>query len=357
MENAEMELGHSSRREFIVALASAGATALLPGTGGAAHAAEKPKRVDMHHHFMPQHYMAEEHQRTSTAHMAAGGDLLAWTPEQSLREMDKNGIAFAFASISTPGVWYGDVELGRRLAREWTDAGAGYIEKYPTRFGMFAPLPLPDTEGSLKHIAYSLDRVKADGIGLLSNFGGKWLGDPAFAPVMEELNRRKAVVYVHPTFAPCCTATVPGLLPQTAEFPFETTRTILSLVTSGTTTRFPDIRWIFSHDGGTIAAIIGRVENLGKLKQFEGKFPAGVRAELRKLYYDTASATNASAMAALMALVPRSQILFGTDYPFLLAQEGVEGLNALHYPAKTRAAIDRGNALRLFPRVAKLVST
>jgi predicted TIM-barrel fold metal-dependent hydrolase len=318
----------------------------------AAAPARKPLgRIDLHHHFLPQAYMAEEHKRSNATH--GNTDMLSWTPEKSVAEMDKAGVAFAFASTSTPGVWYGDVALGRRLAREWTDAAAEAIAKYPTRFGLFAPLPLPDTEGSLAQIGYALDQVKADGLGLLANFEGKWLGDPSFAPVMAELNRRKAIVYVHPTFTPCCTNTIPGAAMQLVEFPFETTRTIASLILSGTTTRFPDIRWIFAHNGGATPMLIGRLEEQDH-RPIGKNFPAGMRAELRKFYYDNASAWNSSAMAALMNLVPTSHIMFGSDYPFLSAREAVHKFNKLKLEPATRAAMERGNAFKLFPRLRTL---
>ena len=279
--------------------------------------------------------------------------MLSWTPEKSIAEMDKAGVAFAFASSSTPGVWYGDAELACRLARQWNDAAAEAIHKYPNRFGLFAPIPLPDAEGSLDEIAYALDQLKADGIGLFANYEGKWLGDPSFATVMAELDRRKAIVYVHPTFTPCCTQTVPGLAMQTLEFPFETTRTIVSLITSGTTTRFPNIRWIFAHNGGATPMLIGRIEELGH-RPIGKNFPAGMRAELRKFYYDTASAANSSGMAALMNLVSTTHIMFGSDYPFLAATDAIKKLNRVTLPAASRAAIERGNALKLFPRLRKL---
>jgi predicted TIM-barrel fold metal-dependent hydrolase len=308
-------------------------------------------RIDLHHHFLPQRYMAEEQKRTSVVH--GNTNMLGWTAELSLEQMDKAGIDFAFASTSTPGVWYGDVALGRRLAREWNDSAAEVIRKYPTRFGLFAPIPLPDTEGSLIEIEYALGTLKADGIGLLANFEGKWLGDPSFTPVLEELNRRKAIVYVHPTFTPCCTNTVPGLTMQTLEFPFETTRTIVSLITSGTTTRLPDIRWIFAHNGGATPMLIGRIEELGH-RAIGKNFPAGMRAELRKFYYDTASAGNTSAMAALMNIVSTSHIMFGSDYPFLPTVKAVKDMAKVKLPRAVQAAIDRDNALKLFPRLRKL---
>lgn len=311
----------------------------------------RPVRIDLHHHFLPPTYMAEEQKRTSVTH--GNTNMLSWTPEKSIEEMDKAGISFAFASTSTPGVWYGDVALGRRLSREWTDSAVEAIRKYPSRFGLFAPIPLPDSEGSLHEIEYALDEVKADGIGLLANYEGKWLGDPSFTPVLEELNRREAIIYVHPTFTPCCTNTVPGLTMQTLEFPFETTRTIVSLITSGTTTRFPDIRWIFAHNGGATPMIIGRIEELSH-RPIGKNFPAGMRAELRKFYYDTASAWNDGAMAALLSVVSPSHVMFGSDYPFLPAVEAAKKMSKVNLPANVHAQIDRLNALKLFPRLKKL---
>lgn len=316
-----------------------------------AGARKPPGRIDLHHHFLPQRYMAEEQQRVNITH--GNTNMLSWTPEHSLEQMDKAGIDFAFASTSTPGVWYGDVALGRRLAREWSEAAAEAVRDHPKRFGFFAPVPLPDTEGSLKAIDYALETLKADGIGLLANFGGKWLGDPSFTPVLEELNRRKAVVYVHPTFTPCCTQTVPGLSMQTLEFPFETTRTIVSLITSGTTTRLPNIRWIFAHNGGATPMLIGRIEELGH-RPIGKNFPAGMRAELRKFYYDTASAWNDGAMAALLNLVPSTHVMFGSDYPFLSAVEAAKKMNKVKLSRALKAQIDRDNALKLFPRLQKL---
>jgi len=188
----------------------------------------------------------------------------------------------------------------------------------------------------------------------LANYDGKWLGDPSFAPVLEELDRRKAVIYVHPTFTPCCTQTVPGLAMQTLEFPFETTRTIVSLVTTGTSTRLRNLRWIFAHNGGATPMLIGRIEELGH-RAIGKNFPAGMRAELRKFYYDTASAANTSAMAALMNLVSTTHIMFGSDYPFLPAIDAAKKMNKLKLPPAVAAQIDRANALKLFPRLKKLV--
>lgn len=337
-----------SRREVLTSLAALGLGAALPaGVGQAQTAAAKPFRIDMHHHFMPPKYIAEEHERNSSySHNMPASQLSAWSPQKSLDEMDRNGVATAIVSISTPGVWYGDVPLARRLAREWNEYAAQAIGDHPGRFGLFAVIAPPDTDGALREIEYALDVLKADGIGLLSNYDGKLLGDPAFAPVIAELNRRKAVVYVHPTVAPCCAAVIPDAIPQMVEFPFETTRTITSLMLSGTLARNPDIRFIFSHAGGTMPFLAHRIQETSR-----GRVPGGVEPAMRTLYYDTASAANAPAMAALMKVVPVSQILFGSDFPFVKTADGVEGLAEIGLSASDAQAIDRGNALRLLPRL------
>ncbi len=360
MEDRDFACGGASRRAFIAALTAAGATALLPGLGTAAAAAVKLRRIDMHHHFLPQHYMAEEHERIHAEH--GNSAMLSWTAEQAVDAMDKAKVDFAVASISTPGVWYGDVALGRRLAREWNEAAAQTVHDHPTRFGFFAPVPLPDTDGSLQEIDYALGTLKADGINFLSNYEGKWLGDSSFTPVMEELNRRKAVVYVHPTFSPCCTNNmVAGLVAPTLEFPFDTARTIVSLVTQGVTTRFPDIRFIFSHGGGALTGVYGRIEGLADAPSFKGKFPAGMHAELSKLYYDTASLSSVSTLPALLRIVPPSQVLLGSDFPLagppptdVMIKRAVDEFEAMKPSAKLQLAVERDNAMRLLPRLAKI---
>jgi len=347
------------RRQFLAGgIAALGAAALNSSrasaqTPGAPAVKKTAERIDVHHHFLPPAYMKEEHERISFKHGAVSTNaLLSWTPRQSLDVMDQNGVATAIVSVTTPGPWFGDVAAGRRLSRMWNDYAAAQIKAYPGRYGLFAPVPLPDIDGSLAEIAYALDTLHADGIGLLSSYDGKYLGDPSFAPVFAELNRRSAVVYVHPTTSACCTAVMPGVPPQAIEYPFETTRTITSLLVNGTAHDNPNIRFVFSHGGGATPMLAGRmVDTVGRHPNAKKFMPDGVLAELRKLYYDTAAADTAPSIAALRLMAPLSHILFGTDYPFVKVAEGVAHLGEDKMSEADHAAIDRGNALALLPRV------
>src|SRR5262245_28894544 len=184
-------------------------------------------------HIVPPFWFEEVKDRIAAQ---GGGRIIptwyGWSPQRALEDMDKNGVATALISMTTPGIWFGDVAQGRRLARAYNEFAVNIVREHPGRFGLFATLPLPDTEGSLKEIEYAFDTLKADGIGLMTSYGDKWLGDPSFLPVLEELNRRKAVIYVHPSSPLCCTSLMPFVPPFFSEFQQDTTRAILSLIFS-----------------------------------------------------------------------------------------------------------------------------
>lgn len=335
------------RREFLTGIAALGATGLLPRRESEAQmATAPPHRIDVHHHHTPPPYVAAITARNIP------GPVRDWTPEKSIADMDKAGVATAVTSITTPALRFLDDAGARKLARESNEYSAKLVADSKGRFGMFAVMPMPYVDATLHEIAYALDTLKADGIGLLTSYGDKWLGDPAFAPVMDELSRRKAVVYTHPTTANCCVNLIPDVPESIIEWGTDTTRTIASLVFSGTAARCPDLKIIFSHGGGTMPFLAERFSRLPLInKSLAPRVPNGVEHELRRFYYDTAQASHPMALASLTKLVPVSQILFGTDFPYRTAADHVKGLTAYGFSASDLAGIDRENAVRLIPRL------
>lgn len=315
-------------------------------------------RIDTHHHIYPPLFTKHNIDRLlADAQWLPAAAYLEWTPQVALEEMDRNGVATAITSITSPGIWAGDTAAARRWAQECNEFGARMVADFGHRFGMFAAVPLPDIEGSLAAIAHALDTLRLDGIGLMTSYDGKLLGDPAFAPVFDELNRRKSVVFVHPTTNSCCGRLNPLLDTPLLEFPFDTARTISSLLLSGTTARCPDIRFLFCHGGGPLAMLAGRIESVVRRYPEEKRralFPHGFAAEIRKLHYDVVSVAAPGPMAALRQLVPITQLTLGSDFPFGSAATTIAGLETLALPAAERRAIERDNALRLFPRLAKI---
>jgi 6-methylsalicylate decarboxylase len=344
----------TSRRGFLAGAVAAGAAALLPGDQTRAQGAA-PKLIDTHHHFYPPAYQKAWGDWEDQRKIPHLGVQLSWTREQAFEAMDKSGITTGILSLaSTPGVWFdGTAKTAQDMARLCSDFGAEMVRDKPGRYGLFAPLSMIDIDATLKEIEYVFDTLKADGVGLQSNYGDKWLGHPTYKPVFEELNRRKAVVYVHPLVANCCGGNLGiGIFPAALEVPHDTTRTIVSLLISGTFARLRDIKWLFSHAGGTIPMLAGRVEAFYERAKTVGEFaPDGIESELRRLYYDTANATHPASMAALMKLVPASQITYGTDYPYFPLNQ-IDSLRKLNLPPADLEAIASGNAGRLVPRLS-----
>jgi len=340
-------MDNHGRRTFLTGLAAVGARLFLGGGRAEAQTPPAPRRVDVHHHVAPPRYVAELAPRRLLQPVS-----VSWTPARSLEDMDRAGVATAITSITTPGVWFGDAEAARRLARECNEYAARLAVDFPGRFGVFAALPLPDVEGSLREIAYALDVLKADGACLFTSYGDKWLGDPAFAPVMAELDRRHAVAFTHPTANACCQNLVPDVPPPIIEYGTDTTRTIASLVFSGTSARCPGIQFIFSHAGGTMPFLTERFTRLPLANtSLQARVPRGVLYELQRFHYDVAQAAHPMALASLLRLVPVSQVLFGTDFPFRTSLDHVKGLADFGISAGDLQAIERGNAVRLLPRL------
>jgi predicted TIM-barrel fold metal-dependent hydrolase len=345
---------HASRRQFLAGAAALGATALLPGNTTTARGATS-KLIDTHHHFYPPAYQkawADWEDQRKIPHF---GVQLSWTRENDIEAMDKNGITTGILSLaSTPGVWFdGGAKTAQDMARLCCDFAAEMVRDHPGRYGLFAPLSMLDIDATLKEIEYVFDTLKADGINLQTNYGDKWLGNPIYKPVLEELNRRKAVVFVHPLVASCCGSLSVGAFPAVIEVPHDTTRTVVSLLLSGTFARLRDIKWLFSHGGGTIPMLAGRIEAFyePRARGPSGFAPDGVEAEFRRLYYDTANATHPAAMAALLKLAPVSQITYGTDYPYFPLDQ-IDSLRQLNLPPADLVAIASGNASGLVPRLS-----
>lgn len=338
------------RRSFLAAAAGSLGAALVRDTAWAgvqAPQAARLGRIDMHHHFAPPAWVNE----------VSGRPLLQpantrWTLQQSLEDMDRGGVAAAVVSITNPGLWFGDRAQTRRLARACNEYGARLVQDHPTRFGVFASLPLPDVDAALAEIAFAYDTLKADGVGLFTSYGDQWLGHASFRPVMEELNRRRAIVAVHPTAADCCRTLdyAPGVGPGSMEYGTDTTRAIMGVTFSGDAARFPDIRFIWSHAGGTAPFLAGRIE--GASNSAKAAMPNGFTAELKKFYYDLAGAANRGAVASLLELVPSTQIVFGTDFPpggtSAAVAASLAGLGLFN--EGDLRAIGRDNAVRLLPR-------
>lgn len=331
------------------ALASAAGLGVGFAIGGADQAMGQGarRRIDVHHHFIPPGHV----EAMMAPGRRAGPAPPKWSPQMSLEEMDKSGIQTSVLSIVQPGVLFGkDFEESRKLARLLNEYGAKMVRDYPGRFGLFAAIAPPDVDGSLKEIEYAFDTLKADGIGLLTSYGDKYLGDPSFEPVYRELNRRKAVIYVHPTTPDCCRGLVPGIPPGSIEYATDSTRTIAHLVFSGTAAKFPDIRWIFSHSGGTLPFLTGRFVRQQEVQK-HAHLKDGPLQSFRKFYYELAQGNTPGQLAALLKLVPVSQVLYGTDYPFRDGAEVNAGIKAWGFKAADLRAIERETALKLMPRL------
>jgi 6-methylsalicylate decarboxylase len=344
-----------SRRGFLEGLAVLGAGTALLGQAPVGN----PRAIDCHHHFVSPAYLKalaakDGHHVAGYTTWFALDRLKDYTPAKDLETMDREGVAAAMLSCTTQGVWFGDPEETRTMTREMNEYGARIVSDHRGRFGLFALLPLPTIDDSLREIEYVFDTLKAEGVGLVTSYGNHWLGDPAFRPVFDELNRRKAIVYTHPIDAPCCQDLMPGVSSPTVEYNTDTARTIFSLLASGAATRYADIRFIFSHAGGTMPSLVERfgigapdtiADNLARPAE-----PNSRLYHLRRFYYDTAQSTNFVQMQGLKTIVGASQIVFGTDYPFVSAAKHLQGLQKCGFSVEELRGIHRENALRILPK-------
>lgn len=349
---------NTSRRQFLTGVGAVGAGAFLARGLRAQNAG--PRAIDCHHHFTSPAWIKamEKRDGQKTAGFTtwfALPQLRPYSPTKDLEDMDREGVQTGMLSCTTPGIWFGDPDETVMLAREMNEYAAKMVSDHKTRFGLFALLPLPLIDPSLKEIAYAFDTLKADGVGLLTSYGNHWLGDPAFRPVMDELNRRGAVVYVHPTDAPCCQELFPGSQPGAVEYNTDTARTIFSLLYQNAATRYGNIKFIFSHGGGTMPSLVerfgvGQPDNINQNLRNPAE-PNSRLFHLRRFYYDTAQSTNIVQMTGLKTIVGAGQIVYGTDYPFGSFAKHLAGLRESGFTAAELTGVHRGNAERLFPRL------
>jgi 6-methylsalicylate decarboxylase len=346
----------------MAALAAASAAAALPVAGLAQSqkrqdAAKHRGVIDTHFHFWAQEYLKLSQEWGEAHHAAPDPRIGGWTPQVALEEMDKGGVQTALLSLASirEGFWGLDAQKATTIIRACDDFAAKMMSDHKGRFGLFAPLNMIDVDSSLKEAEYALDQIHADGIGIQSSANGRYPGDPAYNPLWEELNRRKAVVFFHGPVPDCCGALKvgPGVNPAVGEVTFDMTRAVMSLLANGALARYRDIKWLFSYGGGATPFLSGRIEAFFKsAKNLHDIAPDGVMAELKRLHYDTVNVTAAAPFAALAKLAPISQITYGTDFPYF-TNDQLDTLDQRGLAAKDLAAIHAGNAKRLLPRLAK----
>ena len=305
-----------------------------------------PRKIDTHHHVVPPAYARwlESHGIT-----AGGLAIPQWTADAALELMEAEGCGAALLSVSTPGVHLGDDAEARAKAREVNEFAASVVARFPQRFGFLATLTLPDVDGALQELAYAFDTLRADGVVLLTNVRGVYLGDAAWEPLMAELNRRRATVFVHPSELPC--APVAGIPPFTADFLLDTTRAAINIAKSGALERFPDVKIILSHAGGFVPFAAQRI---ARACGDNGDDAHGLE-RLRRFYFDTALSSSPFALPSLLAFADPARITFGSDWPYAPKARSLHFTRLLeNFPLDQplRDAIYRNNAARLFPRLA-----
>lgn len=311
------------------------------------------RRIDVHQHIVPPRYA--EWLASLGVHAPGGRELPPWSPEEALALMDEHDVTTAVVSVSTPGVRptaaVGDADA-RAMAREMNELSARLTGDHPGRFGFFATVPLPDVDGALEEASYALDTLHASGVILLANVRGRYLGAPEEAALFEELARRDAVVFVHPSDLPG--DRVESIPPFAADFLLDTTRAAYRLVQSGIMRRHPSLKIILSHAGGFVPYASHRLA--AALSVETQRSPFELLEDLSSFYFDTALSGSPAALPSLLAFAKPGHVLFGSDWPFAPAVAvswftgQLDAYDALD--ADGHAAIDRGNAAALFPAFA-----
>ena len=311
-----------------------------------------PLTIDTHHHILPDFFW----QATENATAPVGGLApLTWSREASIAFMDDAGIDVAVVSLSTPGVHTGNSAKARALARRCNEFSAELVHARPDRFGAFACLPLPDVDASLEELSYALDILKLDGFVLFTNSNSVYLGDPVLEPVFEEFERRKTIVYVHPNPSPDAVAHTLGLPDNLLDFPTDTNRAVAQMHYTNRFARTPNVKYIFSHAGGSIPYLAARFAIIDEMGFIAGGEQRGTAADMfRRIYWDTALAASNPVFHMLREVAGINQVLYGTDFPYLRRDLAVRSkrriLESSELNDSEKSAILGGNAARLFPR-------
>lgn len=312
------------------------------------------RRIDVHQHIVPPVWRSALAERGLTS---GGWAVPPWSPGAAMAMMDRQGIATGILSVTSPGTVLADGGSGPRLARAVNEFGAEVTAAHPDRFGMFASLPLPDVEAALAEAVYALDDLAADGVVVMSNVHGKYLGDPDFEPLWQELDRRGATVFVHPAQPPL--PLLDGTPAPMADYVFDTTRAALNMTLNGVMDRYRALKVILSHGGGFLPYAAYRFAGLEATTVDPNRSAESVLTDLKRFYFDTALAASPSSLPALLAFAEPGHVLYGSDWPFASEQAGsyFNGfLQDYHDLTPGRSAdIERGSAEVLFPRLAGTV--
>jgi len=308
-------------------------------------------RIDVHAHYFPPAYR-QALERAGLGD-AGGIPIPEWSAETAIDFMDRHGIAAQVVGVSDPGLWFVPAGEARAIARECNEFGAELLRSHPTRFGVLAILPLPDVDGAVAEVEYALDVLGLDGVCLVTNYDGLYLGDPSLDPVLAALDERGAYVMVHPATPRDDDRPDLGMPAAIVEYTFDTTRAVTNLVWKGGLERFPRIRWALSHAGGAAPFLAYRITGLAGMQVRPEPEPW---TAFSRLFYDTALAPVRPAMTSLLEVAPLSHVLFGSDFPFadfLYPTEGdVQPQLAAVFDADQLRAVGRDNALAQFPRLA-----
>ncbi|MEV0555607.1 amidohydrolase family protein [Streptomyces sp. NPDC050597] len=310
--------------------------------------------IDVHAHLLPDFYV-QQATAAGHAHPDGMGGWPTWSVQAHLDLMDRNGIDTAMLSMSSPGVHFGDDDAARLLARRVNEYTAELTRDRPGRFGNFVSLPLPDVDGSLEEIAFAFDELDADGVALLTHTHGVYLGDRRLDPVFAELDRRRAVVFLHPTSPVCWEQSALGRPRPMVEYIFDTARAVTDLVMAGVLTRHPNMQVIVPHGGGAVPVLADRINEFMRLFLTSEKSPSlDAVQQLQGLYYDMAGTAFPRQVPALLKLVGPDRVLFGSDYcwtPPPLADAHIAAIDAAESPVEgsTWRSLTTANAKRLFP--------